>query len=78
MDLIILCKIIVIWIMVRYVFKYCIIFFNFYNNFDRGNVFKNLILILGLFFFVWIIYFNNLFLFYFFDFKDILFILVYY
>lgn len=78
MDLIILCKIIVIWIMVRYVFKYCIIFFNFYNNFDRGNVFKNLILILGLFFFVWIIYFNNLFLFCFFDFKDILFILVYY
>lgn len=34
--------------MVRHVFKYCTILFNFYNNFDRGNAFKNLILISGL------------------------------
>lgn len=77
MDLTILCKTIAIWTMVRHVFKYCTILFNFYNNFDRGNAFKNLIPISGLPSFVWIIYFNNLFLSCFFDSKDISLILVY-
>lgn len=52
-------------------------YFLTFNNFDRGNAFKNLILISGLPSFVWIIYFNNLFLSCFFDSKDISLILVY-